>query len=100
MPFDNSNSEEMGRKGGRSRSNKKRTAARRNGRMGGRRSSRTLTERLLGRKLTREQKDAVNAEWLSNRFLLMDESIRLLEFFGGSAATQTCPYSSNIWRRK
>ena len=100
MPFNDSNSEEAGRKGGSSRSDAKRKAARKNGRKGGRKASRTLAERLLGRKLTEWQQTEISKAWTKNQFLLMDESRALLEHFGLDSSAAACPYDSQSWRRK
>jgi len=97
MPFDEQTAKDAGQKGGRSRSNKKLRAARRNAKKGGRPASRTLAERLLEQKLTPHQLEAINREWYSNKFLFVGESQRLFEFFEVSA---TVSFSSKTWCRK
>jgi hypothetical protein len=101
MPFDDETAKDAGRKGGRSRSDKKLRAARRNAKKGGRPASRTLAERLVGQKLTAEQVQVIERAWSRNQFLLIAEAETLFGYFEVSFSHRTSlSFDTTMWRRK
>jgi hypothetical protein len=101
MPFDDQTAKDAGRKGGRSRSDKKLRAARRNAKNGGRKPSRTLAERLVGQKLTAEQVQVIERAWSRNQFLLIAEAETLFGYFEVSFSHRTSlSFDTTMWRRK
>ncbi len=84
-------------KAGRARSAAKRRAARSNGKSGGRPPSRTLAERLLGRKLhpvDRPSFDRAVAD------LLQREQQVLAEYFGCYHILDSRPLHTKLWRQR
>jgi hypothetical protein len=83
-----------GSKGGRVQSSAKVIAARRNGKQGGRPPSRTLAERLLGRKIKSEHAIYIESAYQELPF---DERRRLERHFNADAGFET-PLASTLWR--
>jgi hypothetical protein len=102
MPFSDDNfeeAEELGRKGGLVSSASKARAARQNGRKGGRPPSRTLAERLLGRKLQPWQEEMIDKALVKNEFMFVAHVKVLLDYFGVAYSTQYA-FDTKVWRRK
>src|SRR3954470_19630291 len=77
--FQQTNASIVGRKGGSAKTPRKQSAARANGKKGGRPVSRTLTERLLQRRITPEQWDSILTGYNQ---LFESEKARLTQYFG------------------
>lgn len=89
---------QAGRKGGQSRSDKKRAAARLNG-MKPKTTTRTLCEQLLGQRLTPEQVSKINLACLSGPDILLHNELNaLLAHFGVERIVEKV--DSKTWNRK
>jgi hypothetical protein len=82
---------------GRARSPAKRRAARENGKAGGRPPSRTLAERLLGRKLQPRDRAAFNR---AVDDLLQREQQVLAAYFGCYHILDSRPLHTKLWRQR
>jgi hypothetical protein len=99
MPFTPSNSEGFGKKGGSARSTAKKKAARQNGKRGGRPPSRTLAERLLGRKLTPYWRGELGKALSANEILFQSQIRKIGDFFGTSLSSSD-GFDTKHWCRK
>jgi hypothetical protein len=93
--FNSSRAKTAGRVGGKSTSAAKLKAARKNGKAGGRRPTRTLAERLLGRKIHDHEREALAEAY---KELLIAERTVLEDHF--QLSTINDPLHTTLWRQK